>query len=229
MNDYIPINPGQQNDFDDILNQINLHKNGPVSQSMSDAGLKYKVNFGVSIVDLRKIARPYAPNDTLAKLLWHKGWRETYILASLIAGADTIDVHTLNIWMNNIPNTEIAEQLGNNLLAYRNNGEELQNHIVSEDNLKRIAIFKSFAKRFLLKNDNFQSIFLSSLELNEKTGTYHKRDLAVALGQACAYYFRLYPQYIKALEQKIELLMDHDQIFKISKELLLTEQYLIED
>ncbi|OIP84189.1 MAG: hypothetical protein AUK44_03370 [Porphyromonadaceae bacterium CG2_30_38_12] len=68
----------------EIRRKINLSKNGVVADSMSDKGVDYKANFGVSLPVLREIASNYSASYDLAERLWLIEMRETMILSILL-------------------------------------------------------------------------------------------------------------------------------------------------
>ncbi|MFB6340596.1 DNA alkylation repair protein [Saccharicrinis sp. FJH62] len=221
--DFTFINDTTEKDLKLVLNQINLHKNGTVSQSMKDAGLNYRVNFGVSVVDLRKIAKQYAYNNTLAKLLWEKGWRESYILATLIADPETIDIETLTKWMNEILTTELSEQLGNNLIASLPYSSILKDLLNSGNNLMRIAAYKALSKQFLMKNFDNKDVFVKSLEFNLYDSALFRRELAVSLGQASAFFIRYHNNLINYLLEKISYFQVKSNDFELTHQIVITE------
>ena len=46
----------------EIKQSFRLYMNGPAAQSMRQKGLNYKLIWGVSLTDLKEIAKEYAPN-----------------------------------------------------------------------------------------------------------------------------------------------------------------------
>jgi hypothetical protein len=82
---------------------------------MNRKGLKYKLNWGVSLVTLREMAKKYPPDHLLALKLWNKQWRETMILASLIDEPEKVTEQQMDYWTKSFENTEIAEQFSANL------------------------------------------------------------------------------------------------------------------
>ena len=82
--DFILDNQETEKKFQQILGLIKSHKSGEVADLMSQNGITYKKNWGVSIIDLREIAKQFDPDHLLALKLWNKHWRETMILATLI-------------------------------------------------------------------------------------------------------------------------------------------------
>ena len=79
--DIILDNQETERKFQQILRLIKTKKNGDVSDLMNKKGIRYKINWGVSIFELREIANQYEPDHVLALKLWNKDWRETMILS----------------------------------------------------------------------------------------------------------------------------------------------------
>lgn len=183
----------------EVLNLINLRKNGIVVDSMKAAGLTYKVSFGVSVVDMRTLVRPYKNNNVLTRLLWGKGWRETYMAATMIANADTIDAKVLLKWAEEIPNYEVAEQFGNNLL-YKTKDPTVFNILLNtKSNLVRTAIFKAFSRKFMLNDVVLSDFFKQIINIDLLNPEKDRKLMAIALGQAIAFLAR------KKLQSSIEI------------------------
>lgn len=110
---FIPL--AHQEDYSAILKYINAYKNGVTSDSLKSYGVDYDKNYGVSMVDLKRIASRYDNHHQLATILWQKGWRETYILATLLDQADKYTLTTLSERVNESKTYELLEQLAFNL------------------------------------------------------------------------------------------------------------------
>jgi hypothetical protein len=115
--DFILDNKKSDKNFHKILALIKSRKSGEVSDSMSQQGIKYKLNWGVSLIDLREISRMYKPNHLLALKLWNKQWREAMILATLLDEPEEVSEEQMDFWTKSFENTEIAEQASANLWA----------------------------------------------------------------------------------------------------------------
>ena len=113
--DFILDNQETEKKFQQIITLIKSRKNGEVADLMNAKGVKYKMNWGVSIIDLRDIALQFEPNHLLALKLWNKQWRETMILATLIDVPDQVTEEQIDFWTKTFENTEIAEQASANL------------------------------------------------------------------------------------------------------------------
>lgn len=88
---------------------------GAVAQSMRDKGLNYHLNWGATLPRLRAMADETGADYDLAIALWKENVRECKILATMLMPADRILPEVVDIWMEQIPSQEIAEQLAFNL------------------------------------------------------------------------------------------------------------------
>jgi hypothetical protein len=113
--DFLLDNGETENDFQQILTLIKSRKNGDVSRSMKNHGIHYKLNWGVSVVELREIARSFSPSHLLALKLWNKQWRETMILATLLDEPGKVTEEQMDFWTKSFENSELAEQASSNL------------------------------------------------------------------------------------------------------------------
>ncbi len=113
--DFLLDDAGTEKEFQQILKLIKSRKNGDVATSMKEHGIAYKLNWGVSVVELREIARTFEPNHLLALKLWNKQWRETMILATLLDEPGEVTEEQMDFWTKSFENSEIAEQASTNL------------------------------------------------------------------------------------------------------------------
>ena len=101
--------------YKQILWKIMQFRSGEVANLMEQHGIKYRQNWGVSLVDLKKIAGESVPSHVLALKLWNKQWRETMILASMLDEPYKVSEEQMDFWTKSLDNSEIAEQLSFNL------------------------------------------------------------------------------------------------------------------
>ena len=78
--------------FNNILKEIRLYESAPSYEGMQRMGLIYHKNFGVSLINLKKIAEKYKVNHQLAELLRTKNFRETLILSFIIEDKDKLTI-----------------------------------------------------------------------------------------------------------------------------------------
>ncbi len=113
--DIILDNQEKEKEFQQILNLIKTKKNGDVSDLMNEKGIQYKINWGVSITELREITQLFEPDHVLALKLWNKGWRETMILSTLLEEPALVSEEQMDFHTKTFENIEIAEQSSTNL------------------------------------------------------------------------------------------------------------------
>lgn len=107
--------PIAEQEFQTLLRKIRLYKNGEVSASMKEKGITYRINWGVSVMDLRTMAEEHNPSHLLALKLWNKQWRETMILATLLDQPELVSEQQMDFWTKSFENSEISEQASANL------------------------------------------------------------------------------------------------------------------
>ena len=88
---------------------------GAVAKSMRDKGLDYKLNWGATLPRLREMANELGKDYDLAIALWKEDVRECKILATMVMPADRMLSEVCDIWMEQIPSQELAEQAAFNL------------------------------------------------------------------------------------------------------------------
>ena len=103
---------------------------GQTAQSMRDKGLNYKLNWGASQPMLRQKAdelkaevaadadNPESRLYDLAIALWKEDVRECKILATLLMPPGRMLPEVADIWMEQVPSQEIAEQVAFNLFQH---------------------------------------------------------------------------------------------------------------
>lgn len=132
-----------------IKRSFRLLMNGPTSQSMSQKGIGYKINWGVPFIELKKMASEYGKDYSLAIELWKEDIRECKILATLIMPADEMLPEITDIWMEQVQTQEMAEMLAFNLLQYVNYAPVIAYQwMASELPLYQIAGFQLLARLF---------------------------------------------------------------------------------
>jgi len=106
---FILDNSETEKTYQQLLHLIKTKKNGDVADLMKKKGVTYKLNWGVSLVELRQMAAQFEPDHLLALKLWNKQWRETMILATLLDEPAKVTEEQMDFWTKSFENTEIAE------------------------------------------------------------------------------------------------------------------------
>ena len=110
--------PEIQEKVKEIKRSFRQMMDGSVAQSMRDQGVNYKLNWGATLPRLREKADEIGKDYDLAIALWKEDVRECKILASMLMPPEQILPEVADIWMEQIPSQEIAEQVAFNLWQY---------------------------------------------------------------------------------------------------------------
>lgn len=92
-----------------IKKELRANMNGVASSRMRESGLAYHVNFGIELPRLQIIANEFEPNHEVAQQLWHENVRESKILAAMLMPVERFLPDVADIWVEQIPNAEIAQ------------------------------------------------------------------------------------------------------------------------
>ena len=127
---------------------------GAVAKSMRDKGLTYKLNWGATLPRLREKADAYGKNYDLAIALWKEDVRECKILATMMMPADQVLPEVIDIWMEQMPSQEIAEQAVFNLFQYLPYApEKAYTWMASDKPLYQLCGFHILARLFMEKRE----------------------------------------------------------------------------
>lgn len=81
-------------------------------------GIRYRRALGVTVPEIRRVARRIGVNHTLAQELWDLGIRETMLLASIVADHRLVTESQMERWVMDFDNWEICDQVCGNLFVH---------------------------------------------------------------------------------------------------------------
>ena len=123
---------------------------GAVAQSMREKGVDYHLNWGATLPRLRAKADEIGPNYDLAVALWKENVRECKILATMIMPPKEVLPEVIDIWMEQTPTQEIAEQAAFNLYQYLPYApEKAYTWIASDKELYQLCGFHILSRLFM--------------------------------------------------------------------------------
>lgn len=93
-----------------VLSELVRYKNGMVSESMARLGIEYKRNYGVSILDIKRVAAKYGPDHNLAMQLFERPIRETRLAAIYVADPLLLTNEQIDFIGLQFTNPEMVEQ-----------------------------------------------------------------------------------------------------------------------
>lgn len=121
----------------EIKKELRAAMNGVLSAKMRQAGMPYRLVFGVELPRLQEIAREFQPSRELAQALWHEEVRECKILASLLMPVGEMLPEVADIWVDEMPTAEIAQTCCMYLLSREPWAAELAFQWVAADSATR--------------------------------------------------------------------------------------------
>ena len=101
--------------YDDIIKKLKSLSNAKAVEGMARFGINPKNTFGVSIPNLRKIAKETGTNHYLAQRLWSSGIHEARILASMIGDPLMVTEQQMESWVGNFDSWDVCDQCCSNL------------------------------------------------------------------------------------------------------------------
>lgn len=147
-----------QQQVKEIKQSFRLAMDGATAQSMRQKGLDYHLNWGVTLPRLQEMAREIAsshpPLYQLALALWKENVRECKILATMLMPPDEMLPEVADIWMEQVPTVEVAEQVSFNLfqhLPYA--AEKAFLWLSSPDDLPQICGYHVLSRLFLRRQE----------------------------------------------------------------------------
>lgn len=127
-----------------------LRMDGTASRSMREKGLDYKINWGVSIPDLRQMATQYGKDYALAIALWKEDIRECKILATMIMPPEEMLPEIVELWMEQTPSQEIAEMAAFNLYQHLDYAPVMAFQWIAGDNeMEQICGYNLLSRLFM--------------------------------------------------------------------------------
>jgi 3-methyladenine DNA glycosylase AlkD len=95
--------------YKSILKKLKSLSNQKAVAGMARYGINPKLNYGVSVTTLRKIAREMGKDHKLAQKLWTSGIRDAQILAVLIDDPKLVTKKQMGKWVKNIDSWDVCD------------------------------------------------------------------------------------------------------------------------
>jgi len=114
---FFPVEPEIDRQIESLMHRIRHLKDGETAELIERSGAHYHVNYGVSIIHLRKLAAEVPKSAALASRLWARQVRETMIVATMVVDFEWLPEKEILEWGEMLNTIELSEQLGRNLLS----------------------------------------------------------------------------------------------------------------
>jgi 3-methyladenine DNA glycosylase AlkD len=103
-------------DYDEVIEKLKSLSNPKAVEGMARFGINPKNTYGVSIPNLRKIAKEMGKDHHLAQQLWTSGVHEARILASMIDDPELVSEKQMENWVKDFDSWDVCDQCCSNLL-----------------------------------------------------------------------------------------------------------------
>ena len=136
-----------------IKQSLRSMMNGPLSQSMREKGLAYRVIFGVEWPRLMELAQEIGKDHQLAQDLWKEDIRECRLLAGLVQPVETFYPEIADIWVESMHYPEEAQYTVLSLfqhLPYAS--QKAFEWVASDDEIHQLCGFLLLARLFMRGN-----------------------------------------------------------------------------
>jgi 3-methyladenine DNA glycosylase AlkD len=101
--------------YDDILKKLKSLSDPKAVEGMARFGINPENTFGVSIPNLRKMAKETGRDRALAQQLWASGIHEARILASMVDNPKMVTEEQLERWVKDFDSWDVCDQCCMNL------------------------------------------------------------------------------------------------------------------
>jgi len=102
--------------YNDILRKLEALSDPKAVEGMARFGINPENTYGVSIPNLRKIAKEIKVDHALAQQLWASGIHEARILASMVDDPKIVTEEQIERWVNEFDSWDVCDQCCMNLL-----------------------------------------------------------------------------------------------------------------
>ncbi|MHC4455500.1 MAG: DNA alkylation repair protein [Planctomycetota bacterium] len=99
----------------EVLKKLKSMANPESAEGMARFGIKSENAYGVSIPDLRRLARQIGKNHALAGQLWSSGIHEARILAGMIDNPKQVTESQMERWVKDFDSWDLCDQCCSNL------------------------------------------------------------------------------------------------------------------
>jgi len=101
--------------YKEILDKLKILSNPKNKEGMARFGINIDKTFGISIPNLRNLAKQIGKDHQLAQDLWNSGYHEARILACMIDDASLINEQQMNSWVKDFDSWDVCDQVCMNL------------------------------------------------------------------------------------------------------------------
>jgi 3-methyladenine DNA glycosylase AlkD len=101
--------------YENIMRRLKELGSAEALEGMASFGINTKGAYGVSVTELRKLAKMIGQNHELALKLWASGIHEARILAGIIDDPDRVTERQMDAWARDFDSWDVCDQVCGNL------------------------------------------------------------------------------------------------------------------
>jgi 3-methyladenine DNA glycosylase AlkD len=192
----------------DILARLEGMRNETNRAGMARFGINTQNAYGISIRDLRPLAKAIGRDHDLALQLWRTGFHEARILASFIDESAKVSETQIDAWVADFDSWDLCDQVVNLFIATPFAEAKIRAWAVAEPEFVKRAAFAMIARRAVRKKKLPNEIFLVYLDLIEAQAgdprNYVKKAVNWALRQVGKRSAWLHPKALALAERLAE-------------------------
>jgi len=102
--------------YNDILQKLETLSNPKTVEGMASYGIDPENAYGVSVPNLRKMAKEIGVNHALAQQLWASSIHEARILATMVDDPEMVTEGQIEKWVNDFDSWDVCDQCCQNLI-----------------------------------------------------------------------------------------------------------------
>jgi 3-methyladenine DNA glycosylase AlkD len=151
----------------EVLAQLEGMRNEKNRAGMTRFGINTENAYGISIRDLRPLAKAIGRDHDLALELWQTGFHEARILASFIEEADKVGEDQIDAWVADFDSWDLCDQVMDLFIATPFADAKIQAWASAEPEFVKRAAIAMIAGRAVRQKKLPDDIFLDYLDLIE--------------------------------------------------------------
>jgi 3-methyladenine DNA glycosylase AlkD len=189
----------------DVLAWLAGMRNETNRAGMARFGINTQNAYGISIRDLRPLAKALGRDHELALELWQTGTHEARILASFIDEADKVGQEQIDAWVADFDSWDLCDQVVDLFIATPFADAKIRAWASAEPEFVKRAAFAMIARRAVRHKELPDETFLAYLDLIEAQSgdprNYVKKAVNWALRQIGKRSAHLHPKALALAQQ----------------------------
>ncbi len=170
---------------DAALALLKQHASTEVRDGMSRFGIPSTYALGVSVKDIRSVAKPVGKDQALAEALWKTGVYEARVLTSLVAEPARVSSEQMDEWCAEFDNWAICDAMCLNLFARTDHAwEKVRAWTDREEEFVKRAGFALLWSLSVHARKAADSLFVEGLALIEREANDERHYVSKAINMA---------------------------------------------